>query len=480
MSPNPYLAAKRARYDEIRSTMQTMQDTAVREDRDLTELELRQITEYAEQARELAKDVEYYTELADREASIRALAAELGQADNAPTPYEPLGTGAPHTTTAAGSPFELAHRSVDAAFRAGLLPDYGAERITTLITQGPAQSRSLAARWAVTAGAEHYRTAFVKLLADPQRGHLLWTPDEGDAFRQAAETQTELRAMSGGTDTAGGFMVPVTLDPTIMLSSAGSVNPLRQVARIVQTTTDGWNGITSAGATAEWKTEGASVADASPTLQSPGIPVHFGDAFVPYSYELGMDAAAFLAELARVLSDAADQLQATAYMNGTGTGQPTGLVTSLPPASRIATAAADTIVPADVVKLQNALPPRFQPRAQWCANLATINTLGSFETSNGSLRFPEVSGGNLLRKPLHEASTLETAGSATGAGTDDVLLYGDFQHFVIVDRIGTSLELIPNLLDPNTGRPTAQRGAMLWFRTGSDVVVDNAFRLLTA
>jgi predicted phage gp36 major capsid-like protein len=29
-------------------------------------------------------------------------------------------------------------------------------------------------------------------------------------------------------------------------------------------------------------------------------------------------------------------------------------------------------------------------------------------------------------------------------------------------------------------RPTGQRGALLWFRTGSDVVVTNAFRLLNA
>jgi predicted phage gp36 major capsid-like protein len=48
---------------------------------------------------------------------------------------------------------------------------------------------------------------------------------------------------------------------------------------------------------------------------------------------------------------------------------------------------------------------------------------------------------------------------------------------VIVDRIGNTLELIPNLVGANR-RPTGQRGALLWFRTGSDSVVDNAFRLL--
>jgi HK97 family phage major capsid protein len=60
-----------------------------------------------------------------------------------------------------------------------------------------------------------------------------------------------------------------------------------------------------------------------------------------------------------------------------------------------------------------------------------------------------------------------------------ILLYGDFTQFVIVDRVGTTLEVIPNLVGTNR-RPTGQRGALLWFRTGSDSVVDNAFRLLNA
>jgi predicted phage gp36 major capsid-like protein len=58
-----------------------------------------------------------------------------------------------------------------------------------------------------------------------------------------------------------------------------------------------------------------------------------------------------------------------------------------------------------------------------------------------------------------------------------VLLYGDFSNFVIVDRFPSQVELIPNLFGANR-RPTGQRGAFLWARTGSDSVVDNSFRVL--
>lgn len=375
---------------------------------------------------------------------------------------------------------QRAMRRLDELVRSDRVPAFAAERAEALMSDGAPAARSLAARWAEATSSAEYERAFTKLLADPQRGHLLWTPAEQEAYQRVAAVQAEQRAMSVGTDSAGGFMVPLTLDPSIMLSSDGSVNPLRRVARVVQTTTNAWSGVTSAGVTAEWKAEGAEVADASPTLAEPNIPVHFGDAFVPFSFEFGMDAVNAVNELQRLMVDAADQLQASAFMNGTGTGQPTGLTTGLASGSKVATTTADTLAIDDVTGLQSALPSRFQPRAQWLGNLTTINMVGGFETSAGSLRFPEVSSDRLLRKPLNEASELDAAGDTANAGNDNVLAYGDFAAgFVIVDRVGTSVELVPHLFGSNS-RPTGQRGLLMHFRTGSDVVVDNAIRLLTA
>jgi hypothetical protein len=54
-----------------------------------------------------------------------------------------------------------------------------------------------------------------------------------------------------------------------------------------------------------------------------------GDVDVLYSYEVGMDALDFLGQLRVVIMDAADQLQATAYTTGSGTGQPRGIITAV-------------------------------------------------------------------------------------------------------------------------------------------------------
>lgn len=371
-------------------------------------------------------------------------------------------------------------RILDAGTRDGSLPGHAAERVEKMMQTGTRQATSYAARWAALTGSQAYRSAFAKLVTDPERGHLLWTAQEAEAFRDVRTFQLEERAM-GLTDTAGGYLVPMHLDPAILLTSNGSADPLRRLARVEQISTDVWNGVTSAGATAEWKAEAAEAADGSPTLAQPPISVHFGDSFVPFSFEVGMDAGNLVEQLSIVLADAADQLMSAAYWRGTGTGQPKGLVTALVAAgtSSVATTTADTLAIGDPVNLQNALPPRFQPNAAFTANLATINAIGSFETLNGALRYPEVGNGRLLNRGLHEASQLDNAGATATAGNDEVMVYGDFRNFVIVDRIGTQLELIPHLFGTN-GRPKGQRGAFLWFRTGSDVVVANAFRMLTA
>lgn len=377
-----------------------------------------------------------------------------------------------------------AMRVLERAVQTDRLAARGAELVESMMSTGPTVTQTWTQRYAAAAGSEAYERAFAKLLANPERGHLTWTTDEADAYRAVTAVQAEQRAM-GLTDNVGGYMVPLTLDPAIQLTSAGSVNPLRQLARVVQTATDTWQGVTSAGVTAEWTAEAAEVADASPTLGSPAIPVHKGDAFVPFSFEIEGDAVNFLSELSKLLLDGAEQLSATAYTTGTGSGQPKGLITALVAAAGsvplITPGTPETLLAGDVYAVQNALPPRFQPGAQWASHLGVINTLRQFETSNGALKFPSLQDTppTLLGRPMNEISNLD--GTLNPAATENnyPLVYGDFARgMVIVDRIGSTIELVPHLFGANR-RPTGQRGALLWFRTGSDVVIPNAFRLLS-
>jgi len=225
-----------------------------------------QLTARAEQIREQERQRD--EQLRDMTAGISSGKYKLmGERDR----MDPYGKNRDEQP-AAQSQRDTAMRTIERAVKANKLAASGAELVETLMRTGSPLAQTWTQRYAATAGSEHYERAFSKLVANPTQGHLEWTPEEADAYRAVAAVQAEQRAMNIG-DASGGYMIPLTLDPSIMLTSNGSTNPLRQIARTATTVTDTWQGVTSAGVTAEWTAEAAEMADASPTLGGPSIPV---------------------------------------------------------------------------------------------------------------------------------------------------------------------------------------------------------------
>ncbi|ORM00690.1 phage major capsid protein [Prescottella equi] len=367
-------------------------------------------------------------------------------------------------------------RKVEALHTRGDLGDGSAAFSEQLVRKDPNAREFVAA----TADPD-YESAFTKYVADPQRGHLTWTPEEQRAFQRVhhAASVGEQRGLLESN--SGGLVVPFQLDPSIMLTNGGSVNPLRQISRVVTTASNQWAGITSAGVSAEWTAEAVEWSEVNPVLAQPSIPVFKADAYTTFSYELEMDAAAsLLADLQMLFADAKDQLEAAAFLTGTGTGQPEGLITGLAAAggSTVMNLAGEALEAADAYTLQNSLPPRWQPNAKWAGNLATLNTFRQFQTTNGSLSFPDLQTNppQLLGRPFYEVSGMDSTINPAVTENNYVLVYGDFSNFVVVDRIGAVVEVIPHVFGPNR-RPTGQRGLAMWWRTGSKVVVPGAFRV---
>jgi HK97 family phage major capsid protein len=250
----------------------------------------------------------------------------------------------------------------------------------------------------------------------------------------------------------------------------------------VQTTTNAWQGVLSAGATAEWRSEAAEAADGSPTLSAPSIPVFSGDVFVPYSHEVGQDVPGFFDELTRICLDAADNLQATAFTTGDGSAAPQGIVTGLAgTASEINGGGSEALDAADPYSLQSALPARFSANASWLSHIATANTFRQMETTNGAHEFPELrdTPPMLLGKRWYECSDMDGTIDAAATANNYALIYGDIREaFIIVDRVGATVSFIEQLFSTTNGRPSGQSGLFLQFRTGAEVVNIAAARLL--
>lgn len=319
----------------------------------------------------------------------------------------------------------------------------------------------LIARHMLLTGSDEYHEQFKEYVAS--RGTYV-----GDAMRAAMSL----------TDAQGGYLVPFTLDPTIILTNAGAANPFRQISTIKTIATDTWNGVTSAGVTAEWTAEGVEAADASPTFTQPTITPKKADAWVFGSYEVLADSG-FASELGRLLADAKDRLEAAAFATAnTGATIPRGVVAAVAAvtASIVTSAATNAFAVGDVYNTSDALRPRDAAQASWVANKKIFSLTRRFDTSGGSSFWANLGMGvpnQLLGQPVYEASAM-TGVVSTGA---NVLLAGNFAEYYIVDRVGMAVMYDPIVKGTN-GRPTGQGGWFSFWRVGADVVDPSAFRLL--
>jgi HK97 family phage major capsid protein len=268
------------------------------------------------------------------------------------------------------------------------------------------------------------------------------------------------------------------LDPTVIITSDGSLNEIRKAARQVVATGDTWNGVSSTAVSFSWDGEAAEVSDDATTFAQPSIPVHKAQGFVPISIEALEDAANVTQEVGRLLAFGKDTLEATAFATGNGTDKPTGIVTAVT-AQATASATTDTFAIADVYALDSALPARYRPNASWLANRNIYNLVRQFDTAGGAGLWERLGADvppNLLGRPAYEAEGMD--GTITALGTNLVLLYGDFSNYVIADRIGFRVEFIPHLFNTANNLPDGQRGWYSYFRVGADSVNDTAFELL--
>jgi HK97 family phage major capsid protein len=287
-------------------------------------------------------------------------------------------------------------------------------------------------------------------------------------------------ALQTYSDADGGYALPFTIDPTFLLTSNGAVNPMRQIARVVTIATKSWKAITTAGVTASYGTETAAATDASPTdIDDPTITPVRGKVFIPFTAEYAEDygAAAVQAAIGVLIQDEKDVLEANKFELGTGTNEPDGLIHALVTdgTSIVTTATAHTTVLDDVDNLIADLGPRFRAKGRFLAQLSTYLTVAGFGTAGQPANSIYDTVGKTLRGyPGAESSNMDIGASTGGK---NIALFGDFSRFVIVDRIGLSVEFIPQVFD-GSGQPLGQRGVYARWRNSSGMLNPEAFRLL--
>jgi len=369
---------------------------------------------------------------------------------------------------------EIRARALSAVERMQGATDRIRSAATDLIEQWDDEDGRLS-RLALTLSEPTYLRAWSKMARSPHLPNL--SADENIAVERV---QQAARAMSL-TDTAGGYLVPFQLDPTVIITANGSVNQIRRLARQVVATGDVWNGVSSGAVSWSYDAEASQVSDDAPTLAQPTVPIYKAAGFVPISIEAMGDAQNVTSEVGRLLAFGKDVLEANAFALGSGSGQPTGIVTALTGGSSVVNSATtDTFALADVYALHGALPARYRnmPTTGWLANGLIYNRIRQFDTAGGAGLWATLGDGRpegLLGKPVMESEDMD--GVITASQANLALIFGDWENYVIADRVGMTVEFIPHLFGANN-RPTGQRGWYAYVRHGADSVNDSAFRML--
>lgn len=414
---------------------------------------------------------------AEKVEAVKAAAADPANVEPAFGPaaatrsrVAPFATGEGDDVRNLDTPAGLLARAVDAAAYVEGLP---ASARNLLVDTLEADRSAAASALTLAALDPNYRSAFGKYTADPHTGHLAFTPAEREAWSRVRA------AMATTTESTGGALVPFTLDPAIVLTSPGVVDPFRQYATVVRTLTPSWTGVKSAGVNGEWLAEGAAAADASPTFSRFTIDAHKGAAYLVSSYELISDSNV-AEQLPGLIADARGRMEAEAFISGSGSGAPKGIITALTgTASTVTTTTASTFTISDLFAAVNAVPTRARAGRSpvFLSSYPVLNHVRQFDTAGAASLWTTLGNDTpdrLLGYPVAEASAI----TSTITGHATIAIIGDLSRYTIVERLGTTVVPVPVVTDTGSGTPTGQYGWYAYWRTGGDVADPDAFRLV--
>lgn len=368
------------------------------------------------------------------------------------------------------SPFEHRAALVDGLLRSneGRISDSGNQAHFEALIRKHANDRNWAEQM-LARSRPAYASAFAKMLTGQ---HHLLTDDEKRA------------AITVATATAGGYLVPTHLDPSVVLTNDGTSNVVRAEATVV-TLTEGneWNGVTAAGVTSSWDGEVVEVSDDTPAFVQPNIPLFTARGFVQGSIESFQDISGLGGEILKMFADSKDNLEGAAHCTGNGTTAPKGVFTALDAdaGSEIVSTTAATIGEVDLAAIYDGLPVRHRKNGKWLMNPVWALAIRRLGTAVSYLYSGDLREG--LQQEIYGRPVLlsdDAPEVATTTALDQRLVYADFSKYYIVDKPGSfAVEYIPHLFNTSNNLPDLRRGILAYWRSGADFVDSNAGRILT-
>lgn len=252
-------------------------------------------------------------------------------------------------------------------------------------------------------------------------------------FGKASLDSAEFRALTVGTDASMGYVVPTTFEKN-MVKALDENNIMRSLCRVIKTDSDKKIPILTGHTTAAWIAENGTYNPSDPSVGQKTLEAHklgvLCLASEELAYDAGFDLGSFLSEdFGKAMGDKEE----TAFLAGTGSGQPTGVLVDATVGKT--TASATAITGDELLDLVHSLGRAYRKRAVFMMSDDTLLLLRKLKNTDGdyiyqeSLKEGEPS--KLLGRPVYfsESMPAPTAGNKA-------ILFGDLSYYWIADRTG--------------------------------------------
>lgn len=260
-------------------------------------------------------------------------------------------------------------------------------------------------------------------------------------FWQMMRGHVVVDALKEGTDPDGGFLVPDEFENQL-IQKLQEANVLRTISHVIQTNSGEHKiPVVASEGTAAWLEEEAAYTESNTQFSQVSLGAHKLGTLIKVSEELLNDSAfdlmAYLSdEFGRRLGNAEEQ----AFLNGTGTGQPTGILTDTNGASAGSTAAkADSLTFDDLIDLFYSLKTPYRQNAVFLMNDDTVKVIRKMKDKNDQYIWqPSVQAGQpdrILNCPVYTSPFMPTL-----SASNKPVLFGDFNYYWIADRQGRTFK----------------------------------------
>jgi len=263
------------------------------------------------------------------------------------------------------------------------------------------------------------------------------------AFLRAGRNVVESRDLYKGSDPAGGYLVPVSLESKIR-EMAAELNVIRQFAEVVVSSTKEKIPVEASIPQFGIIAEKGAYTEANLTFGVVQLDAYKIGGIIKVSEELLADAATDLeAYIAKKSGQGLGVAEENYFINGTGTGQPTGF---LGRAEVGVTAAATNAITFDEVKsLPWKLKQAYKSRAIWLMHTDIALAVSLLKNDVGqylwTLEQQITNPPRLLGYPVYTSPYMPDTLEADAK----VIAFGDFSNYRVQDRLGITIQKLVEL-----------------------------------